>query len=104
MVTTGKIPLAGRRRQFIAPGDWSREPNDLLPRLTSRITPACGFVPEIPSAWTILATAPRSEGEPFPYVLSRPYGKGMIILCGDSIPIAPAKMLENFAAYHSGRN
>ena len=104
VVTTGKIPLAGRRSQFIAPGDWSRKPNNLLPRLTSRITPAYGFVPEVPSAWTVLATAPRSEGEPFPYVLSRTYGKGMIVLCGDSIPIAPAKMLENFITYHSGRD
>jgi len=104
VVTTGKIPLAGRRSHFIAPGDWSRKPNDLLPRLTSRITPAYGFVPEVPSAWTVLATAPRSEGEPFPYVLTRPYGKGTIILCGDAIPIAPAKMLDNFVEYHSGRH
>jgi hypothetical protein len=104
VVTTGKIPLAGRRSQFIAPGDWSRKPNDLLPRLTSRITPAYGFVPEVPAAWTVLATAPRSGGEPFPYVLTRPYGEGMIVLCGDSIPIPSAKLLENFAAYHEARN
>jgi len=101
VVTCGKIPLAGRRSQFIAPGDWSHQPNNLLPRLKRRITPAYGFVPEVPSAWTVLATAARSKGEPFPYILTRPYGKGTVILCGDAIPIPPAKMLENFVAYHA---
>lgn len=100
-VTTGKTPLAGRRSQFIAPGDWSMKPNDLLPRLKRRITPAYGFVPENAAAWAVLATAPRAGGSgPFPYILARPYGKGMIILCGDAIPIPAAKMLENFVAYH----
>ena len=101
VVTTGRLPLAGRRSQFIAPGDWSHKPNNLLPRLKRRITPAYGFVPGTPSAWTVLATAPRSVGEPFPYILARPYGKGMIILCGDAIPIPAAKMLENLVAYHA---
>ena len=102
VVSCGRIPLAGRRSQFIAPGDWSSKPNNLLPRLKRRITPAYGFVPEVPSAWTVLATAARSGGKPFPYILARPYGKGMIVLCGDSIPIPAAKMLENFVSYHSG--
>jgi len=103
VVDGGNIPLAGRRSQFIAPGDWASKPNDLLPRLKTRITPWYGFIPEDAAAWTILATAPREGVEPFPYVLARPYGKGMIILCGDAIPIPAAKMLENFAAYHGSQ-
>jgi hypothetical protein len=103
VVSTDKLPLAGRRSQFIAPGDWSSKPNNLLTRLTGGITPAYGFIPENPDAWTILATAPLNETESFPYILAKPYGKGMIILCGDRIPISSIKMLENFVQYHKER-
>jgi hypothetical protein len=99
VTVTAEIALTGRRSRFIAPGDWSNKPNNLLPRLKHGITPAYGFVPEDPTVWTILATAPLNEKESFPYLLARPYGKGMIILCGDSIPLSAADMLENFVSY-----
>ena len=103
VVTTGKVPLAGRRTVFLAPGDWSSKPNNLLRRLRTKITPAYGFVPDDPAAWTVLATAPRSAGAPYPYLLTRPYGKGTVILCGDNIPISTVQMLENFVEYHEKR-
>ena len=103
VVTTGKLPLAGRRSVFLAPGDWSIKPNNLLRRLRTKITPAYGFVPDDPAAWTVLATAPRSTGDPYPYLLARSYGKGTVILCGDNIPISRAQMLENFVEYHEKR-
>lgn len=94
------IPLAGRRSQSIAPGDWSSKPNNLLPGLTDEITPAYGFVPEDAAAWTVLATAPLNDKESFPYLLARPYGKGMIILGGADIRLSVTHMLDNFVAYH----
>jgi hypothetical protein len=96
----GKLPLAGRITNFIAPGDWSSKPNNLLSRLKSRTTPASGFEPEDVGSWTVLATAPADGNKSYPYILSRRYGKGMIILCGDAIPLSPADMLDNFAIYH----
>jgi hypothetical protein len=100
LVSCGKIPLAGRTTAFIAPGDWSRKPNDLLPRLKDQITPAYGFVPADSASWTVLASAANGSDNPYPYLLARRYGKGMIILGGDDIRLTPAKMLENFISYH----
>lgn len=100
VVACSGVPLAGRISTFIAPGDWSNKPHNLLGRLKTGITPAYGFVPADAAAWTVLATAPSGSSSPFPYLLTRRYGKGMIVLGGDSIPISPAKMLENFVWHH----
>ena len=94
------VPLAARVSAFIAPGDWSAKPNDLLGRLKNRITPAYGFIPADAKAWTVLATAPQGAAQTMPYILIRPYGKGMIVLCGDSIALSPAAMLDNFVVYN----
>jgi len=96
----GRVPLAGRTTAFLAPGDWSSKPNDLLGGLKTHITPAYGFVPADVSGWTVLATAPSGIGDPYPYLLLRRYGKGMIVLGGDDIRLSPARMLENFVWYH----
>ena len=96
MVQCGKVPLAGRTTASIAPGDWSSKPNNLLRGLREQITPAYGFVPADAAAWTVLATAANGSDRPYPYLLARRYGKGMIILGGDDIRLAPVKMLENF--------
>jgi hypothetical protein len=99
-VSCGKIPLAERTTAFVASGDWSRKPNDLLRGLTSQITPAYGFAPADADAWTVLAAAANGSDPPYPYLLARRYGKGMIVLGGDDIRLAPANMLENFVRYH----
>ena len=95
-VSCSKIPLAGRTTASIAPGDWSSKPHNLLRGLRNQITPAYGFVPADAAAWTVLATAANGSDEPYPYLLTRRYGKGMIVLGGDDIRLSPAQMLENF--------
>ena len=95
-VSCGRVPLAGRTTAFIAPGDWGSKPNNLLTGLREAITPAYGFEPADATAWTVLATAANGSDRPYPYLLARRYGKGMIILGGDDIRLSPAKMLENF--------
>ena len=61
VVPCGGIPLAARTSTFIAPGDWSSKPNNLLGGLKTAITPAYGFVPADAAAWTVLATAPSGN-------------------------------------------
>jgi hypothetical protein len=100
-----RMPEAARRASFIAPGDWSIKPNALLPALKRGITPAYLFVPADASTWTILASAPKNGSESFPYLLVRPYGKGLIVLCADKIHrVSNASLLENLAAYHRSLN
>jgi hypothetical protein len=99
------IPEAARRASFIAPGDWSGKPNNLLPALKSGITPANLFMPADSNSWTILASAPRNGNESSPYLLVRPYGKGLIVLCPDGIMrVSNASLLENLTAYHRSLN
>ncbi|HPM80077.1 MAG TPA: DUF4838 domain-containing protein [Candidatus Anammoximicrobium sp.] len=100
VVSCSRIPLAARTTTFLAPGDWSTKPNNLLRALKSAITPAYGFVPADSGAWTVLATAANGNDDPYPYLLARRYGQGMIVLGGDDIRLSPAKMLENFVEYH----
>jgi len=95
----GALSLAARRSTFLAPGEWSLRPNDLRKRLEASITPAYGFVPAEPAAWTVLATAPAAGDRSYPYLLVRRYGKGLIVLGGDDIRLPPAQMLENFLLY-----
>lgn len=99
VVSCGKIPLAGRIASFIAPGDWGTTPHNLVPRLRGTITPAYGFVPAEHEGWTVLATAP-SDTQPYPFLLTRRYGQGMIVLAGDDLRVSPAELLENFAWQH----
>lgn len=99
VVACSGIPLAARTSTFIAPGDWSTQPHNLHRALKTAITPAYGFVPADADGWTVLATAPNGSGIPYPYLLTRRYGKGMIVLGGDDVRLSPAKMLDNFMAY-----
>lgn len=103
-VISSALPLAARKSATLAPGEWSRQPHDLLRRLETRITPAYGFVPAVPEAWTVLASAPSQTGEPFPYLLAARYGKGLIVVGGDSIPVSPAALMDNLLRYHQDAN
>jgi hypothetical protein len=78
VVACSGIPLAARTSTLIAPGDWSTKPHNLLGTLKTAITPAYGFVPADAAGWTVLATAPNGSRTPYPYLLARRYGKGMI--------------------------
>lgn len=99
VVQCGRVPLAGRTTAFLAPGEWSTRPNNLLDGLKGQITPAYGFIPADAAGWTVLATAANGMARPYPYLLARRYGKGMIIVGGDDIRLPPAKMLANFLRY-----
>lgn len=99
VVACSGIPLAARTSTFIAPGDWSTQPHNLHRALKTAITPAYGFVPADADGWTVLATAPNGSGIPYPYLLTRRFDKGMIVLGGDDVRLSPAKMLDNFMAY-----
>ncbi|MCM8768316.1 MAG: DUF4838 domain-containing protein [Candidatus Omnitrophica bacterium] len=99
------LPLAARKSVFIAPGDWTSKPFNILPSLKNRVTPAYGFIPENRKEWVVLATAPRTETETFPYILLRKYGQGLIILLGSHIYVSPVQLLENlYRLFQSEKN
>jgi len=100
LVSCGQIPLAARTTASVADGDWCKKPNDLQGHLKTLITPAYGFEPANPTGWTVLATANGSKG-PYPYLLARRYGKGMILLGGADNPLSRVKLLENMLKYQA---
>lgn len=101
VVTYGAgLPLAGRRTETLSAGGWCRKPNDLTNRLKEGYSPCYGFQPADTNAWTVLATAANGPGRPaYPYLLARRYGKGLVVVGGDDIPVSVASLLENLAAW-----
>ncbi len=97
------LPLAGRRTAALAPGDWKFKPNDVARRLNWAFAPCYGFQPADTNAWSILATAANGpDRPPYPYLLARPYGKGLVVVGGDDIQVSPAALLENLSVWHRG--
>lgn len=94
----------------ITEGDWALKPNNLIegedwPPLKMRRTPAIGFLPEDPKAWTTLLAMPvdNEETEYVPYVLIRPYGKGLIVVNAVSDSLQRAKLLDNLIWFNKQR-
>ncbi len=95
------LPLSGRRTSHIAPGDWSAKPHDIARSLSRGYSPAYGFVPSDTNAWTVLAVAANSEGNsPYPYLLARRYGRGLVALGGDRMPVDVPALLENLRSWN----
>ncbi len=100
-VGIGKLPLAARRAKFVAPGEWSSTPHALERALKNGITPAYVLVPEDAATWTILASAPRNETVSRPYLMVRPFGKGLIVICSGPIArVSNTALLDNLLLYH----
>lgn len=96
-----EIPLAGRKTLFVAPGSWSTEPHNVARSLEHGYTPAYGFIPADTNAWQVLAIAANGKGaEPYPYLLARRYGRGLIVVGGDSIPVSVPQLLDNLCRWN----
>lgn len=82
------MPLAARKAQFVKEGNWLKSPNDLSARIKFWITPAYGARPEQPELWDVLATMPfdSDSGETVPFIMVRQFGKGTVVVLGDSMP------------------
>ena len=69
--------------------------------LSRGYTPAYGFIPADTNAWTVLAIASNGGGQaPYPYLLARRYGRGLVVVGGDHIPAGVPEMLDNFLRWN----
>ncbi len=100
-VSMSGVPLPGRRSTHVAPGTWGTEPYNLANSLQRGYSPCYGHFPTVEDGWQILALAPDgNERPPFPYLIMRRYGKGLIVAGGDAIPAALPHLLENLVHHH----
>lgn len=96
------VPLSGRKTTFVAPGEWGLKPYNIAKTLERGYSPCYGFIPADPSAWTVLAIGNNGDGrDPFPYLLVRRYGRGLVVLGGDSIAASPPEILENMLQWNN---
>ncbi len=96
------VPLSGRKTTHISPGEWGMKPYNISNALGQGYSPCYGFIPADPSAWTVLAIGNNGDGRaPFPYLLVRRYGRGLVVLGGDAIPASAPEILENMLQWNT---
>ena len=68
-----------RRPTWVEP-TLNTVPNKLV--LEKSTTPSSTFVLKVPGKWTVLGKQNTKSGQEKPFILARPYGKGMIVITG----------------------
>jgi hypothetical protein len=69
-----------RQTTFIATNSFANTPDDLSKVLGH--TPPGVFMPREPKKWEVLARQKMKDNREEPYLLARPYGKGMVVVSG----------------------
>lgn len=77
-----------RKTIAVHPGEWSRKPNNLAKQLETALCPPWGYKPTQPQAWTALASLHTAEGEEYPYLLSKNYLGGELLVTGADMGLA----------------
>ena len=85
-----------RRPSYIISDSFATTPNDLKKEI--RTTPSGNFIPANPDKWLVLARQKTKKGGEMPFILVRPYGKGMVALIGDVR--SKLAVLENLLEYN----
>ncbi len=73
-----------RKSTFVKEGDWLRLPNSMGKIFSNGISPSSGYDP-LSDGWTVFAKMRMANGEEFPYLLSKTYGKGVIVLTSSDL-------------------
>ena len=85
-----------RRASYIMPDSFATTPNDL--KKTISTTPSGNFIPANPDKWITLARQKTKKDGEMPFILVRPWGKGMVAVIGDVRP--KIAVLENLLEYN----
>lgn len=101
VVSITGLPLSGRRTTYVAPGDWGMNPFNVARSLTRGYSPCYGHIPADTNAWTVLAIGNNGGGQaPYPYLLARRYGRGLVVVGGDAIPVVVPELLDNLLLWN----
>jgi hypothetical protein len=91
-----------RATTFIAAGSFANTPDDMSKVLGH--TPPGVFMPREPNKWEVLAKQKMKDDREEPYLLARPYGKGMVVVSGligyAKEPDQTVSLLNNLLEYN----
>ncbi len=84
-----------RKPSYIRDDAFATTPN--LMRTNLVFTPSGTLTPKYPEKWVTLAAQKNADGKEKPFMLARPLGKGMVVICGDILGLP---LFENLLEYN----
>ncbi len=84
-----------RKPSYIRDDEFFTMPNPMKNHLV--FTPSGTLTPKYPESWTVLAAQKNADGQEKPFMLARPLGKGMVVICGDILGLP---LFENLLEYN----
>ena len=84
-----------RKPSYIRNDAFATTPNKISNHLV--FTPSGTLEPKYPDKWVVLAAQKTAAGEEKPFMLARPLGKGMVVICGDILGLP---LFENLLEYN----
>jgi hypothetical protein len=91
-------PLSERHAKFVREGDWCKKPWDFERTLRRWFAPCYMLVPYAPEGqWVEYASMPsrKDENRLIPFLSALKYGKGVIILVGETLHISHFNIIDN---------
>ena len=94
-----------RKTASITMSSFSYKPHNMK-SVFANTTPPGVYIPAVPEKWEVLATQKMKNGAKQPYLLARPYGKGMVAVIVAPIgyarqPEAVVFLLDNLLEYNN---
>ena len=94
-------PLGDRHAKWVREGDWLKKPWDLDGSIRRTFSPCYMQVPDAPEgAWVEYASMPSRDDESkmIPFLSAMRYGKGVIIIVGESLNASHFRLIDNIRA------
>lgn len=94
-------PLSERKARFVLEGDWYRKPWNIENAIRRTYSPCYMQVGTTPAgAWKEYAGMPskKDETKMVPFVSAMKYGKGVIIIVGETLHVSHFKLIDNIRA------
>ena len=94
-------PLGDRHAKWVRDGDWLKKPWDIEGNIRRTFSPCYMQVPDAPEgAWVEYASMPSKDDESkmIPFLSAMRYGKGVIIIVGESLNASHFRLIDNIRA------
>ena len=93
-------PLGERHAKWVKEGDWCKKPWDIERAIRYGYAPCYMQTPYAPEGWVQYAKMPSSADESrlIPFLSAMKYGKGVIIVVGETLGVSHFRLIDNIHA------